>query len=68
MHDGSHIFVNGESWRAAGRDAIVLREGANGGQRGEDRDEEGTVPERRAHVRAAGQGQARRRSDDAEWD
>lgn len=25
MHDGSHVFVNGESWRAAGRDAALMR-------------------------------------------
>jgi 50S ribosomal protein L16 3-hydroxylase len=25
MHDASHIFVNGESWRAAGRDATLMR-------------------------------------------
>ena len=25
MHDASHIFVNGESWRAAGRDAALMR-------------------------------------------
>ncbi len=25
LHDGRHIFVNGESWRAAGRDAALMR-------------------------------------------
>ena len=25
MHDALHIFVNGESWRAAGRDAALMR-------------------------------------------
>jgi 50S ribosomal protein L16 3-hydroxylase len=25
MHDARHIFVNGESWRAAGRDATLMR-------------------------------------------
>jgi 50S ribosomal protein L16 3-hydroxylase len=25
MHDARHVFVNGESWRAAGRDAALMR-------------------------------------------
>ncbi|MDB5941191.1 MAG: hypothetical protein JWQ13_757 [Ramlibacter sp.] len=25
MHDGQHVFLNGESWRAAGRDAVLMR-------------------------------------------
>ena len=25
MHDARHIFVNGESWRAGGRDATLMR-------------------------------------------
>ncbi|HEY8357928.1 MAG TPA: cupin domain-containing protein [Ramlibacter sp.] len=25
LHDGSHVFVNGESWRAGGRDATLMR-------------------------------------------
>ncbi|MBA2675511.1 cupin domain-containing protein [Ramlibacter sp.] len=25
LHDGRHIFVNGESWRAGGRDAALMR-------------------------------------------
>jgi 50S ribosomal protein L16 3-hydroxylase len=26
MYDGQHIFINGESWRASGRDARLLRQ------------------------------------------
>ena len=26
MHDPRHIFINGESWRAAGRDAMLMRQ------------------------------------------
>ncbi|MEP6789913.1 MAG: cupin domain-containing protein [Ramlibacter sp.] len=25
MHDGQHVFLNGESWRASGRDAALMR-------------------------------------------
>ncbi|MFC5497834.1 JmjC domain-containing protein [Caenimonas terrae] len=25
MHDGQHVFLNGESWRAGGRDATLMR-------------------------------------------
>ena len=25
MHDARHIFINGESYRAAGRDAVLMR-------------------------------------------
>ena len=25
LHDDRHIFINGESWRAAGRDATLMR-------------------------------------------
>ena len=25
MHDGQHVYLNGESWRAAGRDATLMR-------------------------------------------
>jgi 50S ribosomal protein L16 3-hydroxylase len=25
LHDGRHIFINGESWRASGRDAALMR-------------------------------------------
>lgn len=25
MHDARHVFVNGESWRASGRDAVLMR-------------------------------------------
>ncbi|QJW84884.1 cupin domain-containing protein [Ramlibacter terrae] len=25
LHDGGHVFVNGESWRAGGRDATLMR-------------------------------------------
>ncbi len=25
LHDGRHVFVNGEAWRAAGRDATLMR-------------------------------------------
>ena len=26
MHDARHVFLNGESWRAAGRDAVLMRQ------------------------------------------
>lgn len=32
MHDRRHIFVNGESWRAAGRDATLMRKLADARQ------------------------------------
>ena len=25
MHDSAHVFLNGESWRASGRDAVLMR-------------------------------------------
>jgi 50S ribosomal protein L16 3-hydroxylase len=25
MHDAGHVFINGESWRAGGRDAVLMR-------------------------------------------
>jgi 50S ribosomal protein L16 3-hydroxylase len=25
MHDAKHVYVNGESWRASGRDATLMR-------------------------------------------
>ena len=25
LHDARHVFINGESWRAAGRDAALMR-------------------------------------------
>jgi 50S ribosomal protein L16 3-hydroxylase len=30
MHDAHHLFLNGESYRAAGRDAMLMRRLANG--------------------------------------
>jgi 50S ribosomal protein L16 3-hydroxylase len=30
MHDAAHVFVNGESWRASGRDAVLMRRLADG--------------------------------------
>jgi 50S ribosomal protein L16 3-hydroxylase len=30
MHDADHVFVNGESWRASGRDAVLMRRLADG--------------------------------------
>jgi 50S ribosomal protein L16 3-hydroxylase len=30
LHDARHVFVNGESWRAAGRDATLMRRLADG--------------------------------------
>jgi 50S ribosomal protein L16 3-hydroxylase len=32
LYDDAHVFINGESWRAAGRDARLLRRLADGGQ------------------------------------
>ena len=29
MYDAQHIFLNGESWRAAGKDAVLMRQLAN---------------------------------------
>jgi 50S ribosomal protein L16 3-hydroxylase len=29
MYDDHHIFLNGESWRAAGKDATLMRQLAN---------------------------------------
>jgi 50S ribosomal protein L16 3-hydroxylase len=29
MYDAHHIFLNGESWRAAGQDAALMRQLAN---------------------------------------
>jgi 50S ribosomal protein L16 3-hydroxylase len=26
LHDRRHVFINGEAWRAAGRDAALMRE------------------------------------------
>jgi 50S ribosomal protein L16 3-hydroxylase len=34
MYDGAHVFVNGESWRASGRDAALMRRLADEGALG----------------------------------
>jgi 50S ribosomal protein L16 3-hydroxylase len=37
MYDEQHVFINGESYRASGRDAALLRELADAGSLGRQR-------------------------------
>ena len=36
MYDAHHIFLNGESWRAAGKDAVLMRQLADSRQLSSD--------------------------------